>query len=338
MTTDKRENNKQKVIFSGAQPTGSLTLGNYIGAIQNWKALEDQYECYYSIVDLHSLTIRHDPKAFRKSNLSFLAQFLASGLNPKKNVIFFQSHVPQHAELGWILNCNAYLGELNRMTQFKEKSETHKDNINAGLFTYPVLQAADILLYKTNLVPVGEDQKQHLELSRDIAIRFNNTYGKVFEVPEIHMTKVGGRIMSLQDPTKKMSKSDEDANGTIFLLDDDKVIIKKLKRAVTDSENKVNFRDEQPGIKNLMTIHSKLSGMSMEQIENEYEGKGYGAFKNDIGEMIVEYIQPFKEKYNEYMTNEDYLEAIYKQGAERAREKAEATMKVVRKKLGLVKF
>lgn len=327
---------KQKVIFSGAQPTGSLTLGNYIGAIQNWKALEKDYQCLYSIVDLHSLTIRHDPKEFRRANLSFLAQYLASGLDPEKNILFFQSHVPQHAELGWILSCNTYMGELNRMTQFKEKSDRHKDNINAGLFTYPALQAADILLYKTNLVPVGEDQKQHLELARDIAIRFNNAYGKTFEVPEIYTTKVGARIMSLQEPTNKMSKSDENVNGTIFLLDSDSVIIKKLKRAVTDNENKVIYRDEQPGIKNLMTIYSKLANISLDEVESRYEGKGYGAFKSDTGELIVEYIRPFKEKYEEYINNMDYLESIYKNGAKRATEIAEKSMKEVRQNIGLV--
>ena len=328
----------QKVIFSGAQPTGSLTLGNYIGAIQNWKALEKDYNCLYSIVDLHSLTVRHDPKAFMQANLSFLAQYLASGLDPEKNIIFFQSHVPQHAELSWILSCNTYMGELNRMTQFKEKSDKHKDNINAGLFTYPALMAADILLYKTNLVPVGEDQKQHLELTRDIALRLNNVYGDIFEIPEVYIPKVGARIMSLQEPTKKMSKSDDDVNGTIYLLDPNDVIIKKFKRAVTDNENKVVFRDEQPGIKNLMTIYSKLGNLTLEEVEAKYEGKGYGAFKTDVGELIVDYISPFKQKYEEYMNNSDYLEKIYKSGAERAREIAERTMVEVREKLGLVKL
>ncbi|QUH24676.1 tryptophan--tRNA ligase [Serpentinicella alkaliphila] len=329
---------KQKVIFSGAQPTGSLTLGNYIGAIQNWKALEKDYNCLYSIVDLHSLTVRHDPKAFMQANLSFLAQYLASGLDPEKNIIFFQSHVPQHAELSWILSCNTYMGELNRMTQFKEKSDKHKDNINAGLFTYPALMAADILLYKTNLVPVGEDQKQHLELTRDIALRLNNVYGDIFEIPEVYIPKVGARIMSLQEPTKKMSKSDDDVNGTIYLLDPNDVIIKKFKRAVTDNENKVVFRDEQPGIKNLMTIYSKLGNLTLEEVEAKYQGKGYGAFKTDVGELIVDYISPFKQKYEEYMNNSDYLEKIYKSGAERAREIAERTMVEVREKLGLVKL
>ncbi|WP_456298992.1 tryptophan--tRNA ligase [Natronincola peptidivorans] len=327
---------KEKVIFSGAQPTGSLTLGNYIGAIQNWKALENDYQCLYSIVDLHSLTIRHDPKEFRESCLSFLAQYLACGLDHKKNILFFQSHVRQHTELNWILGCNTYLGELNRMTQFKEKSERHKDNINSGLYTYPVLQAADILLYQTNLVPVGEDQRQHIELARDIAIRFNNAYGKTFQLPDIYVGKVGARIMSLQEPENKMSKSDENVNGTIFLLDSNDVIVKKMKRAVTDSENVVLYRDEQKGIKNLITIYSKLQNCSVQEVEEKYAGKGYGAFKTELAEIVVESLKPFKEKYQDYMTNPDYIIGVYKNGAERAAEIAEKTMQEVREKVGLV--
>ncbi len=328
--------NRQKIIFSGAQPTGSLTLGNYIGAIQNWKALEDDYQCLYSIVDLHSLTIRHDPQAFREANLSFLAQYLACGLNPEKNIIFFQSHVKQHTELTWILGCSTYMGELNRMTQFKDKSERHKENINAGLFTYPVLMAADILLYQTNLVPVGEDQKQHLELTRDIGQRFNNLYGKTFEIPEVYIGKVGARIMSLQEPNNKMSKSDEDEFGTILLLDSNDLIIKKVRRAVTDNIGKVLHRDEQPGIKNLITIYAQLSGSSIEEIEERYGDKGYGIFKNELGELIVEKLRPFKDKYDEYMKNPDFIEEVYQRGARRATELAEKTMKDVRKKIGLV--
>lgn len=328
--------NKEKVIFSGAQPTGSLTLGNYIGAIQNWKALEKDYKCLYSIVDLHSLTIRHDPKIFKESCLSFLAQYLACGLDPERNIIFFQSHVRQHTELTWILSCNTYMGELNRMTQFKDKSEKHKDNINSGLYTYPVLMAADILIYQTNLVPVGEDQKQHLELARDIAIRFNNAYGKTFELPEIYVGKVGARIMSLQEPESKMSKSDENVNGTIFLLDSNDVLVKKMKRAVTDSENKVQYRDEQPGIKNLISIYAKLADCSIQEVEAKYDGKGYGAFKSELAEILVESLRPFKEKYETLMANPDYLRDIYQRGAHRATEIAEKTMKDVREKIGLV--
>lgn len=327
---------KQKVVFSGAQPTGSLTLGNYIGAVQNWKALEDDYQCLYSIVDLHSLTVHQNPKEFRKSCLSFLAQYLACGLDPKKNILFFQSHVPQHTELAWLLSCNTYMGELSRMTQFKEKSEKHKNNINTGLFTYPVLQAADILLYQTSLVPVGEDQKQHLELSRDIATRFNNSFGKTFTVPEVHTPKVGARIMSLQQPDSKMSKSDENVNGTIFLLDSEKDIIKKFKRAVTDNEGVIQYRDEQPGIKNLITIYSKLANISIDHVVAKYEGKGYGALKTEIGQLAVESLKTFKTKYDEYMTNEDYLVEVYTNGAERAKAMAEVTVKNAKANMGLV--
>ncbi|ABR47408.1 tryptophanyl-tRNA synthetase [Alkaliphilus metalliredigens QYMF] len=328
--------NGEKIIFSGAQPTGSLTLGNYIGAIQNWKALEQDYQCLYSIVDLHSLTVKHDAEAFRKQNLSFLVQYLACGLDPEKNIIFFQSHVPQHSELAWVLGCNTYMGELNRMTQFKEKSQKHQNNINAGLYTYPVLMAADILIYQTDVVPVGEDQKQHLELARDIAIRFNNAHGETFIVPEGHIPKVGAKIMSLQEPDKKMSKSDENLNSTIFLMDSEDVLLKKLKRSVTDSENRVSYNDEQPGIKNLMTIYSKLTGESIEEIQAKYEGKGYGIFKKEVAEVVVESIRPFKEKYEAYMNNLDYVEKIYQSGAERATEIAEITMKEVRNKIGLM--
>ncbi|KAB3537715.1 tryptophan--tRNA ligase [Alkaliphilus pronyensis] len=327
---------KDKIIFSGAQPTGSLTLGNYIGAIQNWKALEDDYQCLYSIVDLHSLTIRHNPEEFKNKCLSFLVQYLACGLDPDKNIIFFQSNVTQHPELSWILNCFTYIGELNRMTQFKEKAEKNKDNINAGLFTYPVLQAADILLYQTNLVPVGEDQKQHLELTRDIALRFNQAYGETFTIPEVYIPKVGAKIMSLQEPNKKMSKSDEDTNGTIFLMDSEDIIVKKIKRAVTDTENKIAYTDNQPGVKNLITIFATLGNYSINQVEEMFEGKGYGSLKAQVAELVVESVRPFKVKYDELIKNPDYVAAVHKRGAERAAGMAEATMKKVREKLGLV--
>jgi len=326
----------KKRVFSGAQPTGSLTLGNYIGAIQNWKVLEEENDCLYCIVDSHSLTVRQDPTEFRKTCLSFLVQYLASGLDPEKNIIYFQSHVPQHAELSWILGCNTYVGELSRMTQFKDKAEKNKDNINSGLFTYPVLMAADILLYRANLVPVGEDQKQHLEITRDIATRFNNSYGEIFSIPEVYTPKVGARIMSLQEPAKKMSKSDDNINGTIFLMDSEDVIMKKMKKAVTDSENLVSYRDEQPGVKNLITIYSKLSGLTIEEIVAKYEDKGYGAFKKDTAEVVIEFLRPFKKSYEEYMNNLDYVEKIYKTGAQRAYELAEDTMTLVRKNIGLV--
>lgn len=327
---------RKKVVFSGAQPTGSLTLGNYIGALQNWKFLEKEHNCLYCIVDLHSLTVRQDPEEFRKISLSFLAQYLASGLDPEKNIIFFQSHVPQHTELSWILGCNTYVGELNRMTQFKDKSERNRDNVNSGLFTYPVLMAADILLYKTDLVPVGEDQKQHLELTRDIAARFNNLYGETFPIPEIYTPKIGAKIMSLQEPTKKMSKSDENLNSTILLMDSEDIVVKKIKRAVTDSENVIAYRDEQPGIKNLITKYSCLTGLSAEEVVSKYEGKGYGMFKTDTAEVVIEFLRPFRKNYEDYMRNPDFIEKVYKTGAQRAYELAEDTMILVRERMGLI--
>ncbi len=327
--------NKQ-VIFSGAQPSGSLTLGNYIGAIQNWKALEDEYFCIFSIVDLHSMTIRQDPKTFKETALSFLAQYLASGLDPEKNIIFYQSHVKEHAELAWLLSCNTYLGELNRMTQFKEKSAQHAQNVNAGLYTYPILQAADILLYQTNLVPVGEDQRQHIELSRDIAERFNSAYGDTFQIPEIYLPKVGAKVMNLQEPDKKMSKSEESEKGVIFLLDSEDETMKKVKRAVTDNKNQIVYSEDQLGIKNLITIYSKLKPCAIEEVEKEYSGKGYGQFKKDVAELIIERTKSFKEKYNHYMENRGYLEDVYKTGAHRAKEIASTTMDNVRQHMGLV--
>lgn len=330
-------NQKQKVIFSGAQPTGSLTLGNYIGAVSNWKKLQEEYDSFFSIVDLHSLTVRQNPEEFKKTSLSFFAQYLAAGLDPEKNTLFFQSQVQEHSELAWILSCNTYMGELSRMTQFKEKSEKHKNNINAGLFTYPVLQAADILLYDTHLVPVGEDQKQHLELSRDIALRFNNHYGETFQVPEVYIPKAGARIMSLQEPEKKMSKSDENQQGTIFLMDGDKVIEKKIKRAVTDSENEIRYRDEQPGVKNLLNIYATMEGISIEKAISHFEGGGYGKLKKDVAEVTVGHLQPFKKEYQKYMENPDHLLKVSKLGAEKARSRAEKTMERVKDRLGLIR-
>ena len=327
---------KKKTIFSGMQPSGNITLGNYLGALRNWIKLQDEYNCLFCIVDLHALTVRQNPAELRKRSREVLMQYIAAGLNPDKNIIYYQSHVSAHAELAWILNCFTYMGELNRMTQFKEKAEKHKDNINAGLYTYPVLQVADILLYQADLVPVGEDQRQHIELTRDVAIRFNNTYGEVFTLPDIYVPKIGSKIMSLQDPESKMSKSDENVNGTIFLLDSDKDIVKKVKRSVTDSENRVAYRDEQPGVKNLLTIYSKLSDYSIEELVEKYASKGYGALKTDLAELLVETIRPIREKHNEYMDNLDYLASIYKKGAEKASIVAERTMTKVRESIGLV--
>ena len=271
--------NDRKVLFSGMQATGSLTLGNYLGALKNWLTLSDEYECFYSVVDLHSITVRQNPAELRKRARALLTLYIAAGLDPEKNCIYYQSHVSGHAELAWILNCFTYMGELNRMTQFKDKSAKHADNINAGLFTYPVLMAADILLYQADVVPVGIDQMQHLELTRDLAIRFNNVYGDVFTIPEAYIGKVGAKIMSLQDPAKKMSKSDENPNGSIYLMDDPDTIMRKCKRAVTDSVGEIRYCDEQPGVKNLIDIYSACTGETQEQVVRQFEGKGYGDFK-----------------------------------------------------------
>ncbi len=328
--------NEKKVIFSGAQPSGKLTLGNYIGALKNWVSLQDQYNCYYCIVDLHAITVPQVAKDLRRNSLEALAQYIASGLDPEKNTIFIQSHVSAHVELAWILNTISYMGELNRMTQFKEKSQRSEANLNAALFTYPVLMASDILLYQTELVPVGEDQKQHLELARNLAQRFNNKYSETFKVPESYIPKVGARIMSLQEPMKKMSKSDENENAYIGLVEEADSIVRKVKRAVTDSIGIVKYADEQPGIKNLMNIYSKLSGKNTEEIEKMYEGKGYGEFKNDVAQVIVEGLRPVREKYEDLLKNKDYLEKIYIQGADKAERAARKTLRKVYKKVGLI--
>ncbi|KXZ39582.1 tryptophanyl-tRNA synthetase [Alkalithermobacter thermoalcaliphilus JW-YL-7 = DSM 7308] len=327
---------EKKIIFSGAQPSGKLTLGNYIGALKNWIKLQEEYDCYYCIVDLHAITVPQDPKALRRNSLELLAQYIASGLDPEKNTIFIQSHVSAHTELAWILNSMCYMGELNRMTQFKEKSSKNEANLNAGLFTYPILMAADILLYQTDLVPVGEDQKQHLELARDLAQRFNNRYSETFKVPQAYIGKVGARIMSLQDPTKKMSKSDENVNAYISITEDSDSISRKIKRAVTDSLNRVKYCEEQPGIKNLISIYSNLSGKSIQEIESLYEGKGYSEFKSDLAEVVVESLRPVREKYEQLLKNKDYLESIYSQGAIKAEKAARKTLRKVYRKVGFV--
>lgn len=319
------------------QPTGVLTLGNYLGALKNWSQLQDQYDSIYSIVDLHSLTVRRQPKDVRADSVSLLAQYIACGIDPEKNTLFIQSHVSAHAELCWILSCYTYMGELNRMTQFKEKAGSHQDNVNAGLFTYPVLMAADILLYQADLVPVGGDQKQHLEITRDIAIRFNSVYGPVFTVPEPYIPKVGARIMSLQEPESKMSKSDENQNAYITLLDSPDTIIRKFKRAVTDSEALVRYDIEnKPGISNLISIYSCVTGKTYDQVEAEFEGKGYGDFKVAVGEAVAEALKPVQARYNELMSDKAQLEAILKKGAESAEYLAMKTLRKVYKKLGLV--
>ena len=328
---------KKKRIFSGMQPTGILTLGNYLGAMRNWVALQDEYECIYSVVDLHSLTIRNDAKELREQRMSLLAQYLACGVDPEKSIVFMQSHVSAHAELNWVLSCYTYVGELNRMTQFKEKSAKHEENVNAGLLTYPVLMAADVLLYQTDLVPVGNDQKQHLEIARDIAERFNGVYGNVFQVPEPYIPKVGARIMSLQEPISKMSKSDENKNAFISLLDPPQTIVKKFKRAVTDSEAVVRFDiEEKPGISNLISIYASVSGKTLEVIVEEFEGKGYGDFKVAVGEAVAETLRPIQDRYQDLMNSKDYLNDVLKKGAEDATRLASRTLNKVYKKVGLL--
>ena len=324
-----------KVLFSGMQATGNLTLGNYLGALKNWVTLCDEYECFYSVVDMHSITIRQDPAVLRKRARNLLTLYIAAGLDPKKNCIYYQSHVSGHAELAWILDCFTYMGELNRMTQFKDKAAKHADNINSGLFTYPVLMAADILLYQADVVPVGVDQKQHLEITRDIAERFNNIYGDVFTIPEAYIGKKGAKIMSLQEPGKKMSKSDTNANATILLLDDTDTIIRKFKRAVTDSESEVRYAEEKPGISNLMDIYSAVTGKTYEEIEKEFAGKGYGDFKLAVGETVADHLKPLQERYEQLMKDKAYIESMIKQNDEKAAYYANKTLRKVQKKVGL---
>lgn len=326
----------KKVIFSGVQPSGKLTLGNYLGALRNFGKFQDEYDCYYSIVDLHAITVPQEAKNLRANTLEILAQYLACGLDPEKSTIFIQSHVSAHTELMWILNTMTYMGELSRMTQFKDKSQKSEANLNAGLFTYPVLMAADILLYQTNLVPVGEDQKQHLELARDLAARFNNRYSPTFEIPEGYIPKEVGRVMSLQEPTKKMSKSDSNENAFILLADDPDTIRRKIKRSVTDSEGVVRYCDEQPGIKNLIDIYTQLGNKTVDEVVSMYEGKGYGEFKADVAEVIVEALSPIREKYLELLKDKEYLEKVYAMGAAKAEKQSRKTLRKVYKKVGLI--
>lgn len=324
----------KKVLFSGMQATGNLTLGNYLGALKNWISLADEYECFYSVVDMHSITIRQDPAELRKRARALLTLYIAAGLDPEKSCIYYQSHVSGHAELAWILNCFTYMGELSRMTQFKDKSAKHADNINAGLFDYPVLMAADILLYQADVVPVGIDQMQHLELTRDIAQRFNGIYGDVFTIPEPYIGKVGAKIMSLQDPAKKMSKSDENPNGSIYLMDDPDTIMRKFKRAVTDSLGAVRYNEEQPGICNLIDIYSACTGKSRDEIEKEFDGKGYGDFKVAVGESVIDILKPLQDRVDDLSKNKDYIDGIIKNNAEKANYYATKTLRKVQKKVG----
>ena len=330
---------QKKRILSGIQPSGDLTLGSYLGAIRNWAALADEYDCYYMLADMHTITVRQVPADLRRHTLTQVAAYIASGLDPEKNVLFVQSHVPAHAQLGWVLDCYTMFGELSRMTQFKDKSAKNADNINAGLFTYPSLMAADILLYQADLVPVGEDQKQHVEITRDIAHRFNTLYGDVFTMPEPFIPKTGARIMSLQNPENKMSKSEEDNGGCILMMNKPEDIMRYFKRAVTDSETGrcVYYdKEKKPGVSNLMQIYASCTGKSFETIEAEFDGLGYGAFKTAVGEAVVETLRPIREKAEELLRDKAYLESIYRDGAARASRTAERTLAKVYRKVGFV--
>ncbi len=324
----------KKVLFSGMQATGSLTLGNYLGALKNWVKLSDEYECFYSVVDMHSITVRQDPATLRKRARALLTLYIAAGLDPEKNCLYYQSHVSAHAELAWILDCFTYMGELNRMTQFKDKAAKHADNINAGLYTYPVLMAADILLYQADVVPVGIDQMQHLELTRDVAQRFNAIYGDVFTIPEAYIGKAGAKIMSLQDPTKKMSKSDENPNASIYLMDDPDTIRRKCKRAVTDSVGEIRYCEEQPGVRNLIDIYCACLNKTPDEVVKEFAGSGYGQFKEAVGEAVVSVLEPLQKRVAELERDKAYIDSAIKNNAEKANYYAQKTLRKVQKKVG----
>ena len=330
---------KKKVMLSGIQPSGDLTLGSYLGAIKNWKERAEEFDCYYFMADLHSITVRQVPADLRRRTMEQLAQYIACGLDPEKNTLFVQSHVPAHTQLGWVLDCFTMFGELSRMTQFKDKSQKNAENINAGLFTYPALMAADILLYQPDYVPVGGDQKQHVELCRDVAERFNGVYGDVFKIPEPYIPKVGARVMSLTTPTNKMSKSDHDQNGCVYLMEKPEDIARKFKKAVTDSDTEhcVRFApEEKPGVANLMSIYSACTGKTFEEIEREFDGQGYGAFKPAVGDAVVEMLRPIREEAQRLMKDKAYLESVYRAGAEKAEYIANKTLRKVYKKVGFV--
>lgn len=329
------------VVLSGCQPSGQLSIGNYIGAISNWVKMQDTHDCKFMLVDLHAITVRQEPTQLTEATLDGLALYLACGLDPDKSTLFIQSHVPQHAELAWVLNCYTQMGELNRMTQFKDKSQRHSGNINAGLFTYPALMAADILLYKAHEVPVGDDQKQHLELARNVAERFNNLYGGVFNIPQPMIPKVGARVMSLQDPTKKMSKSDDNPNNYVGLLEEPKKIAKKIKRAVTDSDEQARIYfdpAEKPGVSNLLSIMSATTGRTIEELVPEYEDKMYGHLKKDVAEAVVAMLEPIQQRYHEMRNDPTFLQQVMKQGADKARERAATTLADVYKAVGFVPY
>lgn len=327
---------EKKTIFSGIQPSGNLTLGNYLGAVKNWVLLQEEYDCYYCVVDLHAITVRQDPAQLRARTLDVMSLLMAAGIDPKKNILYMQSHVRAHSELAWILNCFTYMGELSRMTQFKEKSQRAGDNINAGLFTYPTLMAADILLYQADLVPVGVDQKQHLELTRDIAARFNNIYGEVFTVPEPYIPKAGAKIMSLAEPEKKMSKSDENENAYIALLDPPEVIVRKVKRAVTDSDGEIRFAEqEKPGVSNLLSIYAAVTGQTIGQSEAAFARLGYGGLKQGVADAIVAELEPLQKRYREMRGDKAFLMKTMNENAEKASYVAGKTLAKVQRKVGL---
>ena len=329
----------KEIVFSGAQPSGQLSIGNYIGALRQWVKMQDEYECIYSVVDLHAITVRQDPKALYEATFNTLALYLALGIDPDKSTIFLQSQVPEHAELAWVLNCYTQMGELSRMTQFKDKSKRYEGNVTAGLLDIPVLMAADILLYGANLVPVGEDQLQHLELTRDVAYRFNQAYGDTFVLPKGFVPKSGARVMSLQDPTKKMSKSDDNRNNVITLLEDPKSIVKKLKKAVTDCDEPPVVRydwDNKPGVSNLLDLMSAVTGQSIEELEKHFEGKLYGHFKTEVADAVVALLTPIQEKYNQIRADETYLREVFKKGAMKASERAQVTLDKVYKAVGFI--
>ena len=327
---------KKKVIFSAIQPSGTITLGNYLGALRNWVKLQDDYNCIFAVADLHAITVRQEPKKFRENILNAYALLLACGIDTEKSLFFIQSHVHTHAELAWVLNCYTQFGELSRMTQFKDKSLKHADNVNAGLFAYPSLMAADILLYKSDMVPVGADQKQHLELARNIAERFNGVYGNTFTVPDPYISTVGARVMSLQDPTKKMSKSDENVNAWVAVLDKPDTIMKKFKRAVTDSEAEVRVGEGKDGINNLIGIMSAVTGKTSDEITEEFEGKGYGDFKTAVAEAVIEEVKPIQERFDDYIKNKDYLAEQYRKSAEIALKISQRTLDKAMKKIGFI--
>ncbi len=327
---------QKKTVFSGVQPTGKITIGNYLGAIKNWKQLQDDYNCIYCVVDLHSITVNQVPADLRKNTMDLLALYLACGIDPAKSTVFIQSHVPAHSELAWVLDCNSYVGELSRMTQFKEKSRKHADNLNIGLMNYPVLMASDILLYQTDLVPVGKDQTQHLELARDLAIRFNNKYSPTFVVPQGYVPKVGSKIMSLQDPESKMSKSDENENAYIALTDSKDDVARKLRRAVTDSDTVVRYGEDKPAISNLLTIYSLCSGVSIADAEKQFEGKGYGDFKSAVADAVISVIDPIQQEQKRLLGDKAYLESVLKEGADKANYLANKTLSKVYKKVGFI--